>query len=94
MKKNSSLGLLAGCQVVVAVALAALCAQNLILTRNLGRNNSVLASIQGNGNALNLLLQMSVEYAQKNPALDPVLARMGVKKLSAPTMAPPPKLTR
>lgn len=94
MKKNSSLGLLAGCQVVVAVALAALCAQNLILTRNLGQNNAVLAGIQGNGNALNLLLQMSVEYSQKNPAMDPLLVRMGVKKLAAPTMAPPTKLSR
>jgi hypothetical protein len=83
MKKSSTLGLLAGCQVVVAVALAALCAQNVILTRDLGRNNNVLAGLQGNRNALEVLVGVSVEYGQKNPAvgaaLGPLLTRLGMK---------------
>lgn len=83
MKKSSTLGLLAGCQVVVAVALAALCAQNVILTRDLGRNNNVLAGLQGNRNALEVLVGVSVEYGQKNPAvgaaLGSLLTRLGMK---------------
>jgi hypothetical protein len=83
MKKTSTLGLLAGCQVVVAVALAALCAQNVILTRQLGSNNTALADFQRNRNALEMLVGVSVEYGQKNPAfgsaLGPLLTRLGMK---------------
>lgn len=83
MKKTSTLGLLSGCQVVVAVALAALCAYNVIVTRDLERNNAALGGFQRNRNALELLVGVSVEYGQANPAtataMAPLLTRLGVK---------------
>ena len=83
MKKTSTLGLLAGCQVVVAVALAALCAYNVLYTRTLEQNNSFLNDFQRNKGSLDMLIGQSVEYGQANPAtgtaMIPLLTRLGLK---------------
>ena len=88
MKKSSSLALLAGCQIVVAVALAALCAWNVKLTRDLGRQAGMVAVFQGNRGALDLLVAASMEYAQRNPAIEPLLTKIGVKKTTVPIAKP------
>ena len=80
--------MLAGCQIMVAVAFAALCAWNVKLTRDLGRQAGSIAAFQGNRAALDLLVGASMEYAQKNPAIDPLLARLGVKRATIPLTKP------
>ncbi len=83
MKKTSTLGLLAGCQLVVAVALAALCAYHVIYARVLEQNSNELAAFQQNSRVIETLVGMSVEYGQANPgvgtALSPLLNRLGIK---------------
>ena len=83
MKKTSTLGLLAGCQLVVAVALAALCAFHVIYARELEQNNVALGAFQQNSRVIETLVGMSVEYGQANPAvgtaLTPLLNRLGIK---------------
>lgn len=88
MKKSSSLALLAGCQIVAAVALAGLSAWNVKLTRDLGRQAGAFNTFQSNRAALDLLVGTSMEYAQKNPAIDAVLAKIGVKKTTVPVNKP------
>jgi hypothetical protein len=88
MKKSSSLALLAGCQIMAAVAVAALCAWNLKLTRELGRQAAAVTIFQSNRSALDLLVGKSMEYAQKNPAIEPLLTRLGVKKTTIPVNRP------
>ncbi len=88
MKKSSSLALLAGCQIMAAVALAGLCAWNVKLTRDLGRQAGAFNTFQSNRAALDLLVGTSMEYAQKNPAIDTVLAKIGVKKTTVPINKP------
>ena len=88
MKKSSSLALLAGCQIMAAVALAALCAWNVKLTRDLGRQAGSIAAFQGNRGALDLLVGASMEYANKNPAIDTLLTKIGVKKTTVPLTKP------
>ena len=83
MKKTSSLALLAGCQIVAAVGLASLSAYYVIYARQLTQNNTVLSAFQSSNSALEMLVGVSVEYAQKDPAggagLGPLLARLGIK---------------
>ncbi|HTH49107.1 MAG TPA: hypothetical protein VMB21_16445 [Candidatus Limnocylindria bacterium] len=83
MKNTSTLGLLSGCQVVVAVALAALCSYSVIYSRHVERNNALLANFQRNKSSLEALLGLSMEYGQANPAtgaaLGPLLNRLGMK---------------
>ena len=82
------LALLAGCQIMAAVALAGLCAWNVKLTRDLGRQAGAFTTFQSNRAALDLLVGTSMEYAQKNPAIDTVLAKIGVKKTTVPMTKP------
>ena len=83
MKNTSTLGLLSGCQVVVAVALAALCAYSVIYSRDVEKNNNAIANFQRNKSNLEALVGLSMEYGQANPAtgaaLGPLLNRLGMK---------------
>jgi hypothetical protein len=80
MKKFSGLALLASIQVVVAVGVAVLAATNVWLTRKVAAQSQAISMFQSNKGAMDVLIAVSVEYSKTNPAIDPVLLRLGVKK--------------
>ncbi len=90
MKKFSGLALLASIQVVVAVAVVVLVGLNVHLTRKVTAQTQAITMFQGNKQATDVLVGMSIEYSRVNSSIDPLLVRLGVKK-PATSNTPAPK---
>jgi hypothetical protein len=80
MKKFSILALIAGVQVVAAVGVAGFAAWNVWLTRTVARQAQAINMFQSNKAAMDVMIAVSADYSRTNPAIDPLLMRLGVKK--------------
>jgi hypothetical protein len=80
MKKFSGLAFLAGIQVVAAVGVAGFAAWNVQLTRRVAAQAQAISMFQSNKTAMDVMIAVSLDYSRTNPAIDPVLLRLGVKK--------------
>jgi len=76
-----------------AVATPILSYRFIQITRELNRLKSQYNAVNGNTQLLQQMLSESIEYSKKNPALDPVLERIGVKaKPTTPVTTTKPTL--
>lgn len=78
MKHDSNLRLLASLQIILALLLAALCALQISATRVINRQARDIAVSLNNRRAYDQLLAASIDYAGKNPAIQPALRAVGV----------------
>jgi hypothetical protein len=89
MKHDSNLRLLASLQLTLALLSAGLCAWHVHATRVLNRQAFALAQSAHNRRAYELLLGASIEYAGKNPAIQPALRAVGVTITTNPAAHSP-----
>jgi hypothetical protein len=73
-----NLALLARCTVALGVAVAILCALQLVRTRQLQEQSAEMARFNVKRQALASLLAESLQYGQKNPAINPILSAVGL----------------
>ena len=91
MKPSRLLLLLVCAQVLVALAVAVLCLQQIQATRQFNVQarglGELSAQVTQNQRALQLLASEAVEYSKRQPAIDPLLVSLNLKV--APTNTPP-----
>ena len=73
-----NLALLARSTVALGVAVAILCALQLVRTRQLQEQSAEMARFSVKRQALASLLAESLQYGQKNPAINPILSAVGL----------------
>jgi hypothetical protein len=94
MRRQPLIALLLAGLLINAVAAPILSYRFIQVTRELNRLKSQYNAVNGNTQLLQQLLGEAIEYGKKNPAIDPVLERIGVKSKSTtptPTSKSTPK---
>lgn len=85
---RTNLAYLARCTVAMGVAVAILAALQLVRTRQLQDQSAEMARFNVKRQALVSLLAESLQYGQKNPAINPILSAAGLTIV--PEAAPTP----
>jgi hypothetical protein len=81
--------LLAGLQLLGAIVLGVICYLQVHYARVLGEQNAKLVKFTTDRQFITSLVNDCIEYSKKNPAMDPILASVGVKTAhSVPATAP------
>ena len=89
MRNNSFTALLVGLLFFSAVAAAVQVLRLTFATRDLRRMQPRIIEINGHLNVAQALLNDTLEYSKRNPAIDPLLQSMNLKTNAAPGAASP-----
>jgi hypothetical protein len=87
MKNNPLTTVLLGTLAISAIWSAILCIQFVSNSRELRAMQVEAASINHQQMTAQAILNDAVEFSKKNPAIDPLLETLGVKKASTPAPA-------
>ena len=90
MKANSVMALLVGFLFISAVVAVVQVLRLSFATRDLRRLQPRIVEINANLNVAQALLNDTLEYSKRNPAIDPLLQSMNFKTNSAAGAAGPP----
>ena len=94
MKNESFAAFLVGTFSVCAVAGLVLSANYFFSTRTLRRLQPQAIACQARLNIAQALLNDTLEYSKRNPAIDPLLRSLNLKTNSAPAPAAPKPVTK
>jgi hypothetical protein len=88
MKNNPLTTILLGALAISAIWSAILCIQFIRNSRELRAMQADAARINNQQMTAQAILNDAVDYSKKNPAIEPLLETLGVKKPSTPTPNP------
>ena len=94
MRNNSFTALLVGLLLVSALAAAVQVLRITFATRDLRRLQPRLVEMNVHWNLAQALLNDTLEYSKRNPAIDPLLQSMNFKTNSASGAAGPPSVAK
>jgi hypothetical protein len=94
MRKNRFTAMLVGLLFASALAAAVQVVRVSFATRDLRRIQPRIMEINAHWNLLQALLNDTLEYSKRNPAIDPLLQSMNLKTNSAAGPANPPSVAK